>query len=49
MVMNGYYDKEALGLKGAFKPHTNNAIGAVDERLFNQNENFNFANQNKVY
>ena len=47
--MNGYYDKDSLSLKGAFKPHTNNHINAIDPRIVDSKENFNQDNKNKIY
>jgi len=49
MTLNGYYDKEAMSLKGGFKEHTNKFLNPVDTRMYNSKENFNFDNQNQIY
>lgn len=49
LTLNGYYDKEPMSLKGKFKEHTNKFLNPVDTRMYNQNENFNHENQNKLY
>lgn len=49
MVLNGFYEKEALGLKGGFEPPKAKAAYQLDKRLLNPNENFNQKNVNQVY
>lgn len=41
LTLNGYYDKEAMSLKGGFKEHKNQFLNPVDTRMYNQKENFN--------
>lgn len=49
MTLNGYYDKNALSLKGGFQVPQNQFVNPVDQRLYNQKENFNQQNENKLY
>ena len=47
--LNGYYEKDAVSLNGGFKPHMNNYLQPVDNRIYNPSENFNQDHQNKLY
>ena len=49
LTLNGYYAKEPMSLKNQFKEHTNKFLNPVDTRMYNQKENFNQENQNKLY